>query len=123
MAKAKWLHPAEVLHTHIETLCRNEEIVWCVEPRRGGWSAGTFREIGTPPICGPISYAVALHEIGHCLGRNQLSRKVMVRERAAWAWARRYALIWTPAMERRALKSLEWHELHAQYHRRSIPLR
>src|SRR5258708_39773715 len=61
------------------------------------------------PIKSGISYATALHEVGHILGRHQHSNSTMVRERWAWHWARVNALIWTPAMEQSARKALEWY--------------
>jgi len=67
--------------------------------------------------CGKIvddtTYAVALHEIGHCVAacgglpveRRDASsesatlRVKLIEERAAWEWAEYYACDWTPAME------------------------
>jgi hypothetical protein len=49
----------------------------------------TVLEIQLPPIRSAISYATALHEIGHIKGRHQNSRDTMVCERWAWEWARR----------------------------------
>ena len=54
------------------------------------------------PVRSPRSYATALHEIGHILGRHQRSQAVLVRERWAWHWAKRNALQWTPEMRRHA---------------------
>jgi hypothetical protein len=56
-------------------------------------------EIKLAPVKSEISYAVALHEFGHFRGRFQDSRRVMVRERGAWIWARRNALHWSPRMQ------------------------
>ena len=67
---------------------------------------GAADEIMVRPIKSPITYAVALHEIGHILGRNQNSWLPMVRERWAWQWARVNALNWTDAMERYAARCL-----------------
>jgi hypothetical protein len=71
------------------------------------------------PVIDETTYAVALHELGHCLSplgrlRNaagsrtwrttgQLAslrdmRLQLEEERAAWAWARHYALEWTDLM-------------------------
>jgi hypothetical protein len=68
---------------------------------------GTVCEIQFAPIRSAISYATALHEIGHMRGRYQNSRRELVRERWAWEWARRNALCWTPAMERDAVREME----------------
>jgi hypothetical protein len=71
---------------------------------------GDVLELWLPPVRSAVSYAVALHEIGHIKGRNQKSRNEIVRERAAWQWARDNALVWTPEMERRAAEALAWVE-------------
>ena len=42
-------------------------------------------------------------------GRYQRSRSSLTRERWAWDWARRHALIWTPATERTAAACLAWY--------------
>lgn len=71
---------------------------------------GASDEISVAPIRSALSYSVALHEIGHMLGRHQASSCVMTRERWAWKWARKHAIVWTSAMERYAAKSLAWYE-------------
>lgn len=38
----------------------------------------------------------------------------MVREQRAWEWARRNAIVWTPAMERCAIESLAWYAANRQ---------
>lgn len=71
------------------------------------------------PVEDETTYAVALHELGHCLdplgrvdfiegslryrttGHFDTLRDVRLRleaERAAWAWAHHYAIEWTPLM-------------------------
>jgi hypothetical protein len=59
-------------------------------------------------ITDDTSYAVAMHELGHCLAPgghyamdiNRLTPRVSLdQEEAAWDWAYRNALDWTPAME------------------------
>ena len=60
------------------------------------------------PIIDETTYAVALHEMGHLAApcgvlrsvvNGDISRLMRDEEEAAWAWARHYALVWTPAME------------------------
>lgn len=71
------------------------------------------------PVTGETTYAVALHELGHCLSpmgmlRSEMSKDMrsmnrlttkrdvalqLEEERAAWDWAEHYALEWTPAMQ------------------------
>ena len=59
-----------------------------------------------------VSYAAALHEIGHLRGRYQHS-STLARERWAWEWARANALTWTPVMENNARKAMKWYSRHA----------
>jgi hypothetical protein len=65
-----------------------------------------------PKIRSYLSYATALHELGHIHGRyqsklwNMPRYRAVTSERWAWIWARQNALIWTPAMEREAAGSL-----------------
>src|SRR5258706_14214903 len=95
------------MHQDVIDLCSKHEIActWCQRPSQA-WAAKDFEEICIPPIKSPISYATALHEIGHILGRYQRSSDSMVREHWAWQWAKRNALIWTPVMDRCADSSL-----------------
>jgi len=60
-------------------------------------------------ITDETTYAVALHEIGHLasptgvvrgLVDGQRGNLLRIEEDAAWAWARHYALVWTPLMDR-----------------------
>jgi hypothetical protein len=73
------------------------------------FSKGKIVEFLLPPVRSPLSYATALHEIGHWKSRHGRSRDEMVREQAAWRWARKNALIWTPAMSQLEKKSLAIH--------------
>jgi hypothetical protein len=45
------------------------------------WADGLHATVCVALIKSTISYAPALHEIGHVRGRHQLSRDSMVRER------------------------------------------
>jgi hypothetical protein len=103
----------EAMRQHIIDLCDANDI-WLHWFAHGDKDAYAIREVDSeadghaaneivvPPIKSPLSYATALHEIGHILGRNQNSRHQKTRERWAWQWARENALNWTPAMERYA---------------------
>jgi len=72
-------------------------------------------EVWLPRIRSSITYATALHELGHCLGRYQASRSVMVVERWAWRWAKENALVWTDTMERRMNENLAWYQARAPW--------
>jgi hypothetical protein len=108
-------HSVENMRWHVEQLCRRYQLAWYRDVKRPhrSYSLREAEEIHTTPIRSAISYATALHEVGHCVGRHQQSRRVMVRERWAWQWARAHALFWTPAMERSAASALAWYEPRA----------
>jgi hypothetical protein len=97
------------MRRHVERICKVNGIeINCA--RRVASADGWLREVWIRPIRSPCAYATALHEIGHILGRYQMKRSVMVRERWAWQWARRNALQWTPAMEQHAARCLKSYE-------------
>lgn len=65
------------------------------------------RVVAARGIDDETSYAVVLHELGHVLSPWGLLRTIKTKgnknlmleeERAAWDWARHYALEWTAAM-------------------------
>ncbi len=99
------------MREHIDELCSTHSLIrgTISRPTRA-YALGQFEEIHIPPIKSAISYATALHEIGHVVGPHQCSARVIVKERGAWRWAKRNALKWTPAMEKKMKLSLEWYE-------------
>jgi len=99
----------EEMRRHIQHMINKHGLVTsqCDRPSQA-WASRELEEICIPPIKSAISYAAALHEIGHIQGRYQTSRHSLVRELAAWRWARQQALTWTPAMERTCASSLAW---------------
>jgi hypothetical protein len=82
------------------------------EARAHGAPCLTGGIVRVAPIIDVTTYAVALHELGHCaapLGRIDPSlvdgivgkmppSRVLVAEEAAWEWAEYHALDWTDAM-------------------------
>jgi hypothetical protein len=67
-----------------------------------------LRVVIATTITEETTYAVVLHEFGHLVAalgavrtpRDPRNANLMrVEEDAAWAWARHYALDWTPTME------------------------
>jgi hypothetical protein len=98
---------------HVKSLCRSHEIAirWCQRSMQSH-ALRECDEITIAPIKAVATYAIALHEIGHILGRHQQSNYTMVRERWAWQWAKRNALIWTPRMARCAADALQWYADH-----------
>jgi hypothetical protein len=100
----------EAMRRHVAQVCSRHDLVvrWVSRPLK----AHSFRkleEIWIVPIRSSLSYATALHEIGHVLGSHQGSKSVVIRERWAWEWARKNAIIWTDAMERHARECIRWY--------------
>jgi hypothetical protein len=108
----------EQMAQHVVSLATRHRItIWWWTRRRHGRMAGEafleHMEISIWPIRSALSYATALHELGHCLGRYQTSRSVLVVERWAWRWAKANALVWTDAMDRDMTSSMAWYEARA----------
>jgi len=104
------------LREHIERLAAQHEIIITIAPNARAFRK-RFREreadeIEIQPITTLIRYAVALHEIGHIRGRYQDHHNEVVSERWAWEWARRNAVIWSPAMDRFAERALRGYQRH-----------
>lgn len=99
------------LKKHFLKMCEEEEadVQWCDVPSKALALTGELQFILTPHITSEIAYAVAMHELGHIKSLNQSSDQIE-REHAAWDWARRNALKWTPRMEGFAATSLQWYE-------------
>ena len=97
------------MRRHFLELCQAQgpdfSVYWCKRLSQA-YAVREAEEITIAPILSAVSYATALHELGHLKGRYQNSPLVIVRERWAWRWARSASLIWTPAMERCATDSL-----------------
>lgn len=85
---------------HVDALLARHGIV--VEWREAGAKGTAYptkRLVKISPVKTAISYAVALHEIGHVqTWKRRHSR--LASEIAAWGWARENALCWTAVMNR-----------------------
>lgn len=99
----------EAMAKHIRKICIIESIQ--VVPHSSGRAWRRRRKIGLKPIKSEITYAVALHEIGHLLGPRQSGVR-LDKEVGAWEWAKGNALVWTwpmeEAMRRRLQSYLSW---------------
>jgi hypothetical protein len=90
---------------HIARICKIESID--VEGHStGGRAYRRSRRIKIKTVKTAITYAVALHEIGHILGPRQSGTR-LDKEVGAWEWAERNALEWTPAMSAKRAKCLQ----------------
>lgn len=106
-----------VMSEHIDYICRRNQ-VRVGQHSRGGNASRRGRFINIRPIKSSVTYAVALHELGHVLGPWQ-SKPRLYKEAGAWKWALENALCWTPVMQKtmvRALTSyLHWQERRQKY--------
>jgi hypothetical protein len=115
----------ELMDAHVADLCRQHQIELCGSSARGRairWRGGR-REISVPPIRGQVSYFIALHEIGHLIGRGRSAPR-LESEANAWLWALENSVVEpTPATRRsigRRLRGyLEW--ARNRQHRRVPP--
>ena len=102
----------EAMRQHIAAICRDEGIR-VLPHSRGGRASKSHKVIAIRPVKSAITYAVALHELGHVLGPWQ-SQARLYAEAGAWKWAREVAGIWTPSMEQKMSRSLHSYVLWAE---------
>lgn len=74
---------------------------------KGGAANARQMRIRIRPVKSAITYAIALHELGHC-AVGKISPKVgrLAEEGAAWKWAMDNSREWTETMDRKARKSV-----------------
>ena len=93
----------ERLMNHVEVICRDNNILMS---RHNGRTSRAFRnykgtgrnKISVKRINTYLTYAVAMHELGHLLGPYQRSHDILERETGAWMWAKDNAIVWMPCM-------------------------
>ncbi len=119
-ANVRGVTPAR-LTTHIRDLATAGNIFPVFIPRedseRGAYpvSLPGWKLILTPVIQNSVDYGTALHELGHMFVWK-FRDGVLHQEELAWRWARKHALIWTPAMEKDRRECLAGYRKHC--HRR-----
>jgi hypothetical protein len=102
----------DALRTHARDLARSWDVRVIesdeLKPEEGR-AIRDLRAVLVSTIREETTYAITLHEIGHFAAPLGLVRGVVdgprgnllrIEEDAAWTWARHYALIWTPVMDR-----------------------
>jgi hypothetical protein len=121
------------LKAHIEQLLKKHAIGFEFIGPDETWSYSfadpECNKVYIPVIRSSISYAVALHEIGHIKGRFQSSKNRITKEvrtwkighakgrflwsknritKEVWAWKRaeKNAMVWTPTMEKKKCECL-----------------
>lgn len=114
------------MNDHIEELCEAHGIELAGSSARGRairWRGGRL-EIAVPEIRGQVSYFIALHEIGHLVGRGRSAPRLEA-EANAWLWALENAAVEPTAATKRSVSRrlrgyLAWAE-NRQY--RKVPPR
>jgi hypothetical protein len=95
----------EVLRRHIEDIAAKCNIQIVYKEGYPGRAYHRERRIKISPIKSEITYAVALHELGHLLGRRGRAR--IDKETFAWIWAKQNSLIWTESMNDKMVRCLQ----------------
>lgn len=115
--------PVSALEGHLKSLCRTHRIKWKVHQGGNKLSAADLknRVIHTSKIRGYVTYAVALHEVGHLLSKS-LSKPRLYQEGEAWDWAMKNALVWNRQMQCTMVRGLSSY-LKIAYvdHQRGLP--
>jgi hypothetical protein len=114
-----------MMDAHIAELCRQHGIELNGASSRGRairWRGGR-REISIPPIRGQVSYFIALHEIGHLVGRGRSAPR-LESEANAWLWALEHSVVEPTTATKRSISRrlrgyLEW--ARNRQHRRVPP--
>lgn len=89
---------------HIDSLLAEHgiEVDWRDRTAARSWRRS--RRVRLERVRGASSYCIALHEIGHVVGR-QVGRR-LDREAQAWRWAEANAIEWTDGMRRHAAQCI-----------------
>ena len=91
------------MEAHVEHLCAQHDIELVGSSARGRirWRGGRIA-ISIPPIRGQVSYFIALHEIGHLVGRGRSAPRLEA-EANAWVWALQHSAVEPTAATRRSI--------------------
>jgi hypothetical protein len=109
------------LQNHIRQICRHKNVKINFTLHGGAsalWGC-SMPEIWIFPLRRFRNYATAMHELGHIHTSLPLRRyPALVREIAAWDWAKRNALVWNSEMEARRIGTLWLWQKHCPPYRR-----
>lgn len=89
---------------HIHSLLAMHGIACEWRDRTAGRSWRRWKRVRLQPVRSAITYAAALHEIGHVVGPQTGQR--LNREAQAWRWAEANAIEWTEPMIRSAARCI-----------------
>lgn len=110
----------ERLARHIEELCLTYGIRVVERRSYGGVAYPRIRTIAIKPVRTQRTYVVALHEIGHIVGKGRGGRK-LEQEAAAWDFVLETSIVpFSVATYRRMLVYLESYVARAHRRRRMV---
>jgi hypothetical protein len=107
------------LRSHIQQLAKQYDISvsYVCAPATNAYALRAERAIEVPPVVNGATYAVSLHEIGHCARPCEKSHRpvklgsghpaCVACELAAWQFATDTAIVWTTSMHQRMVLSLQ----------------
>jgi len=94
------------MQAHITKIANENGIKIIASKGNRGWACKEKKYIEIPTVKSPTTYALALHELGHCLGKRQ-SETRLKSEIGAWEWAVKNALLWKPSMTKKMRRGLD----------------
>jgi hypothetical protein len=108
------------LTNHIERLCLQNDIQIIERKARGAWARKRGRTISVRPVKTERTYIMALHEIGHIIGRNRSGRR-LEQEAAAWDFVLEQSIVpLSSASYAFMLRCLDSYLRRATYSRRAM---
>jgi hypothetical protein len=79
------MEDTNILAKHVEELCGKHQITILSHSSHGGRASKRDRTINIKPVKTQRTYIVALHEIGHIVGRGRSGTRLQ-KEAAAWQY-------------------------------------
>jgi len=108
------------LAQHIQRLCDQHGVDIVERKSRGAWARKRGRTISIRPVKTERTYIIALHEIGHIVGRNRSARR-LEQEAAAWDFVLEQSIVpLSDASYAFILRCLDSYLRQAAHSRRSI---
>ncbi|HLJ69121.1 MAG TPA: hypothetical protein VKX16_17340 [Chloroflexota bacterium] len=96
----------EQLAAHVDALCRQHRIDFIHRNTTHGTAMKRRRTIYTPPVTTELRYAIALHEIGHIVGKGRGSGTRVEQEAAAWRYVLETSIV--ELSQSTYLRMLKW---------------
>lgn len=93
------------MQDHIERIA-NDNGIKVIFSKGRACACREEKYIKIPSVKSPTTYALALHELGHCLGKRQSDTRLL-SEIGAWEWAVENAHFWSPSMTKKMRRGLE----------------